>query len=222
VLRQSGFNGLVTYGADQPIPRLAQEMGFQGMILGVWDPTSTEEMNLAKEAAQYNVVIGYVVGNEGLDVRYDYDTLRSAINELKQATGKPVSTTEQVEDYADTGLIELGDWVFPNVHPYWHGVTDSQLAVDWTVERFQELTERTDKPVVFKEVGLPSRGDSRVNETNQMAYYRLLRETSVVFIWWEAFDQPWKQWAPVEPYWGLFHSNRSPKEVTQYVCNRNP
>lgn len=222
MLRQAGVNGLVTYGADQPIHRVAQEVGFEGMILGVWDPANLEELTYAKEAAQYEVVIGYVVGNEGLYVRYDYDTLWAAMDELQQATGKPVSTTEQIEDYAEDRLMELGSWIFPNVHPYWHGITDPQRAADWTVERFRELTERTDKPVMFKEVGLPSGGDSRVNEANQAEYYQFLGQSPVIFVHFEAFNQDaWKDWAPVEPHWGLFHSDRSPKEAVRYICKRN-
>lgn len=218
VLRGAGFNGLVTYGADEVIHRVAEEVGFEAMILGVWDPTSQEELNIAKEAAQYSVIIGYVVGNEGLNKRYDYNTLKAAMDELRQASSKPVTTTEEWGDYRDPQVMDLGDWVFPNVHPYWHGITDPQQAVHWTVEHFRELTEQTDKPVVFKEVGLPSGGDPGVDEAKQAEYYRLLSDTAVAFVYFEAYDQPWKQWAPVEPYWGLFRQDRSPKPVASSVC----
>ncbi|HID61128.1 MAG TPA: hypothetical protein EYP49_00050, partial [Anaerolineae bacterium] len=115
-------------------------------------------------------------------------------------------------------VMNLGDWVFPNVHPYWHGITDPSQAVAWTEERFRELDAQTDKLVVFKEVGLPTGGDDQVNEAKQAEYYRLLQDTSVAFVYFEAFDQPWKDWAPVEPHWGLFRRDRSPKPVVQYVC----
>jgi exo-beta-1,3-glucanase (GH17 family) len=218
VLRRAGFNGLVTYGADTIIHQVAQEEDFQGMILGVWDPTNPEEMHIAKEAAQYDVAIGYVVGNEGLDRRYDYTTLKAAMDELRQATGKPVTTTEEWGDYLNPQVMNLGDWVFPNVHPYWHGITHPIQAIEWTEERFRELSAQTDKLVVFKEVGLPSSGDDRLNEAKQAEYYHLLQDTSVTFVYFEAFDQPWKDWAPVEPHWGLFRQDRSPKQVVQYVC----
>jgi exo-beta-1,3-glucanase (GH17 family) len=61
-----------------------------------------------------------------------------------------------------------------------------------------------------------------MSEANQVAYYRLLNDTPVVYVRFEAFDQPWKNWAPVEPYWGLFHSDRSPKQVVPYACGTQP
>lgn len=222
VLKQAGFTGLVTYGADQPIAQVAEEVGFKGMLLGVWEPKSVEEMRQAQAAAQSDLVIGYVVGNEGLGVHYDYATLEAAMDQLRRATGKPVATTEQIEDYADARLRDLGDWLFPNVHPYWHGYTEPVSAVNWTVKQFEALERETQKPIMFKEVGLPTGGDDQMSEANQVAYYRLLNDTPVVYVRFEAFDQPWKNWAPVEPYWGLFHSDRSPKQVVPYACGTQP
>ncbi len=221
-LQDAGFTGLITYGADQYIHPIAQEIGFQGMIVGVWDPTNPLELEKAKSAGQYEIVVGYAVGNEGLDRRYDYDTLRAAMDELRQATAKPVATTEERWDYVDPSLVELGDWVFPNVHPYWHGITDPQMAVDWTFEQFHAFVQQTDKPILFKEVGLPTDGDGAIDEQAQAEYYRILQSTSTEFVFFEAFDQSWKDWEPVEPYWGLFRPDRSAKIVIQYVCNEQP
>ena len=36
-----------------------------------------------------------------------------------------------------------------------------------------------------------------------------------MFSYFEAFDQPWKNTMPVEPYWGLFDKDRQPKDVTE-------
>ena len=39
VLREAGFTGIVTYGAEIPaIPEIAHDLGFQAMLLGIWDP----------------------------------------------------------------------------------------------------------------------------------------------------------------------------------------
>jgi hypothetical protein len=35
----------------------------------------------------------------------------------------------------------------------------------------------------------------------------------VRFVYFEAFDQPWKTHLPIEPHWGLFRSDRSPKAL---------
>lgn len=225
-LHGAGFGGLVTYGSESTfrhIPRIAREIGFQGVVMGVWSPTSTEEIASAREAVGY--VDGYSVGNEGLFFgRYDFDTLKTAMDNLRATTGKPVATTEVLNSYySDAQVRELGDWAFPNVHPYWNGVKDPQQAVVWTQQQFDDLNAlygESSKIVVFKEVGLPTAGDPELSEEGQAEYYKLLRSTDVKFFYFEAFDQPWKTSKPVEAYWGLFRSDRSPKPVVNYVCGK--
>jgi len=225
-LHGAGFRGLVTYGSESTfrhIPRIAREIGFQGVVMGVWSPTSAEEIANAREAVGY--IDGYSVGNEGLFFgRYDLDTLKTAMDNLRTTTGKPVATTEVLNSYySDAQVRELGDWAFPNVHPYWNGVKDPQQAVIWTQQQFADLNAlygESSKIVVLKEVGLPTAGDPELGEEGQAEYYKLLRSTDVKFFYFEAFDQPWKTSQPVEPYWGLFYSDRSPKPVVNYVCGR--
>jgi len=224
ILYKARYRGLVTYGADpalQHVPKIARESGFEGVIMGVWSPTSAEEIANAKSAAVY--VDGYSVGNEGLFFgRYDFNTLKAAMDDMRTATQRPVATTEVLSSYfGDANLRELGDWVFPTAHPYWSGIRTPQPAVTWTQQQFVALSglyTATYKLVVFKEVGLPTGGDPLVSEAGQADYYRLLRGTNVKFVYFEAFDQPWKTSQPVEPHWGLFKSDRSPKPVVSYIC----
>jgi exo-beta-1,3-glucanase (GH17 family) len=240
VLRSAGFNGLVTYGSnyanrDAPgqmldIPRLAQEAGFEGMIVGVWDPTDEKELQAAEQAGLYPIVTGYSVGNEGLDERYKLDTLTSALDRLRRTTGKPVATTEQAGDYYENSpLWTISDWIFPNAHPFFSGNRDPQEAVAWTEKVFKTLDSVSDKPLIFKEVGLPSGGDTGLSEARQARYYRLLRETGVAFVVFEAFDAPWKHLGSPkpdgtyslpdpEPHWGIFTSDRLPKEAATNIC----
>ena len=82
VLRRAGFNGLVTYDANMHLAQIATVTGFAAVIVGVWDPTNAAELDRAQATATLPSVIGYVVGNEGLDVRYGYETLRRAIDGL--------------------------------------------------------------------------------------------------------------------------------------------
>ena len=147
------------------------------------------------------------------------------MDDIRAATQKPVATTEVLESYySDANLRELGDWVFPTAHPYWNGAKAPQPAVTWTQQQFLALSglyTGTNRLVVFKEVGLPTAGDPQVSEAGQAEYYRLLRKTNVKFFYFEAFDQPWKVSQPVEPYWGLFKSDRSPKPVVNNVCTQS-
>jgi exo-beta-1,3-glucanase (GH17 family) len=217
LLRKAGFTGLVTYSSGsqfgQQLPALAESTGFVGLIMGIWDPTSPEEKSAAQAAAKSKVVLGYCVGNEGLRHRYDMATLSAAIRGLQKTTNKPVTTAEELDDYPDEELLGLGDWVFPNVHPYFHRQLAPREAVEWTHGAYEDLTRRTKRFVMFKEVGLPTAGDTTgmLSEANQDEYYRELKKTGTRFVYFEAFDQPWKKNLPIEPHWGIFRSDRAPK-----------
>lgn len=213
--------GIVTYGSENSlgqIPRLAKEAGIQKVVMGLWDPANQEELTNALQAQAY--VDGYCVGNEGLNSRYTFAALELAINNLRTQTNKPVTTTEVIENYSNQQLSDLGDWVFPNAHPYWHGIRDPATAVQWTLDQHNSLAAQTPLMVVFKEVGLPSEGEAGLSQENQNAYYRelenrLLSSNSTKTVHFEAFDQPWKNNPPVEPHWGFLTAERSPKIVAR-------
>jgi len=217
VLHRAGFSGLVTYGSSgrmgHDLPTLAQSAGFQGLIMGIWDPTNREELANAEVAAKLPLVLGFCIGNEGLHKRYELPALSTAIESLRKATGKPVTTTEVIEYYADKTLLQLGDWIFPNAHPYFHNRLDPDVAVRWTQAAYDDTVRRAGRFVMFKEVGLPTAGDprKRLSEENQQRYYQELAKTNTRFVYFEAFDQPWKTNLAVEPHWGLFRADRTPK-----------
>jgi exo-beta-1,3-glucanase (GH17 family) len=222
VLKEVGFDGLVTYGATfTSLPHIAEAAGFRGLLLGIWDPNDITEIEQAVQAAQSVIVVGIIVGNEGLMFRrYDLSSLRRAMDAIKHATGKPVSTTEVIESYMTQGaLIAWSDFLVPNAHPLHHGIKTPRQAVEWTAKAFQHLVERAGgKPVLFKEVGLPTAGDDGLNEVLQAQYYALLRETSVQFVYFEAFDGPWKPGSVIESHWGLFQADRIPKLVARVLA----
>lgn len=224
VLRSAGFTGLVTYGSTgivgRRLPYLAEELGFRGLLVGVWDPGNGDELASATAVAASPVVLGYVVGNEGLDQRYTLSEVTSAMDALRRAAGKPVTTTEQIDDYRDADLLAAGDWVFPNAHPYFQNLTDPHLAADWTSREFDDLSRRAGRFVLFKEVGLPTAGADGLSEESQRDYYQALALTPTRFVYFEAFDMTWKTHLPVEPHWGLFRSDRTPKLLAASLSNR--
>ncbi len=232
VLREVGFTGLVTYSSTgvvgSDLPQLAEEAGFQGLIVGIWDLENEEEIAAAKASSESPIVLGYSVGNEGLHERYEMSELRNVIEDVRSSTGKPATTTEQVDDYyTEEDLLSIGDWVFPNAHPYFHSVTDPDLAVTWTEAAFDDLASLTaGQALVFKEVGLPTGGDTggQLSEEGQKQYYLGLAVTDVDFVYFEAFDMTWKTTLPVEPHWGLFRFDRTPKEFacTLMTCPSTP
>jgi len=209
VLRQAGFTGLVTYGAlgimGREFAEIAEAAGFEGLLMGVWDPNNTEELAATQAASDIAIVLGFCIGNEGLHRRYQLPELMDAMQHLRDVTGKPVTTTEELHDYADADFRLVGDWLFPNVHPYFSNVLNPERAVLWTQGAFKHLTKKNDKFVLFKEVGLPTAGDAdeKLSEANQKTYYVQLAETDVRFVYFEAFDQPWKTHLPI----ARFHSH---------------
>ena len=223
-LHDLGFEGVITFGADGTlgaVPRIAKEVGFEGVIMGLFmsnDDVRLEEIDNALAADEF--ADGYGIGNEGLDgcggSLYTRDTLVATMDQLRAATGKPVTTSEQIEDYLDgcaDFLLANGDWLFPIIHPFNNGVRDPQEGAEWTEKEYRSLVELTDKFVFAKESGWPTDGDQAATEENQEAYFNALKGRSAKYGYFEAFDQPWKptQVFAWEPRWGLFRDDRSPK-----------
>jgi exo-beta-1,3-glucanase (GH17 family) len=235
-LREAGFTGLVTYGsnlrqredATKPplVPRLAEQAGFGAVIVGVWDPNDEGELRVAADVGLLAVVLGYSVGNEGLGARYDLGQLSSAMQRLRRLTTKPVTTSEESGDYYENSpLWQLSDWLFPNVHPYFANQHAPGPAAAWTERVFASLSKLSDKPLLFKEVGLPSVGEGGASEQAQAEYYRLLGQTRTQYVVFEAFDAEWKRLpgarrsaSDPEAHWGIFASTRQPKPAAAVAC----
>jgi exo-beta-1,3-glucanase (GH17 family) len=220
VLRGAGFRGLITYGADIPaIADVTQEMGFRAMLLGIWDPFNPTERAKALRtvAAHKQLIAGIVVGNEGLTTgRYTIERLCVAMSEIRAVARKPVSTTEPVDfTLSEPRIGACSDFITANAHPYFSNQKEPQAAVRWTQDAWDAVCARyAGKPVLLKEVGLPTAGDEAVSEKAQEEYYTLLAKTAVKFAYFEAFDaSPRFKQGSIEDSWGLWHNDRSPKPV---------
>ncbi|MFH1198970.1 MAG: glycosyl hydrolase family 17 protein [Candidatus Omnitrophota bacterium] len=220
LLYNYGFRGVVTYGAASSladIPRIAKSIGFQGAIMGIWDIDSREEITNATLAVEY--VDGYCVGNEGLNSRYSLEDLNQVIASLKHSTGKPVTTTEQIFDYYNDKVLNIGDWIFPNIHPFLSEVKEPKKAVQWIGKHYKLLRKHAgpERIILFKEVGWPTSGASEATESNQKRFFLNMQKSDVPFVYFEAFDQRWKDNLSVEPHWGLFTPRRSSKRFASSV-----
>jgi exo-beta-1,3-glucanase (GH17 family) len=223
LLSSVGFRSLVTYGSQgslSAIPELARAHGFDGLIImGIWDPSSEEEWSNATAAAPF--VDAYCVGNEGLGTRYEPQELSEAMEKLRNTTGKPVSTSERIENYLQgpyrEWLLRESDWLYPIVHPVWHGHLDPERAVNWIVVRHDYLAATSGRQVIVKEAGFPSAGPTGASEKEQAVFFQRLSASGIPFFYFEAFDQPWKRSVledgDIESTWGLFDDEGSPKEV---------
>jgi exo-beta-1,3-glucanase (GH17 family) len=221
-LHSAGFTGLITYGAQvENVPRIARNIGFTAMLLGIWDPLSVAERSEALKAVRENsgLIAGLIVGNEGLLTgRYNIGMLCRAMGEIKLASGKPVSTTEPVDWLlSEPQLATCSSFITANAHPYFSHQKAPAQAVQWTVEAWNAVRSKyPDKPLLFKEVGLPSAGHDGLSEEAQKEYYMALAKTPVVFSYFEAFDAtPRFKEGLLEQSWGLWRSDRRPKAVVQ-------
>ena len=228
MLHDAGFRRLVTYGAMDvlaDVPRIARDVGFDAaIVMGIWDPFSPEELNNARAAAPF--VDGFCVGNEGLGERYDEHELAPQLDYLRQATGKPVTTSEPIDRYLDgpyrEWLHEHSDWLFPNVHPYFGGLRTADDAAAFVVARHDALAVVANgKRVVLKEVGFPTHRDDCCSEAVQRRFFERLHTTRIDFLHFEAFDQPFKRRSADEPdlehHWGLFDAQGRPKLAVDWL-----
>ena len=231
-LSKCGFSGVATYGTMfwlDRIPQIAQEIGLEGVIMGVWISTDTtaNRQEIEKAIAQKVYVDGYCVGNEVL-LRGDQNTtyLDSLMQLVRDSTSLPVTTSEHVNLYVggpfSDWLLQKGDWVFPIINPTDNDITNSSSARDWVQGQFETLAALAQgKPVLIKECGWPTSSLNSsdtiwADEDTQWVYFSsldTLRDTTDFrFCHFEAFDQYWKTWAPTQPFWGLYDTIRTPKK----------
>jgi len=221
-LREAGFTGLITYGAQvESIPDVAEDLGFRAMILGIWDPFSTNEKEQALKAVRDHrrLILGLIGGNEGLlNGRYDVETLCGTMDEIRKSSGKPVSTTEPVDwILSESKIGSCSSFITANAHPYFANRKMPAAAVEWTVQAWGAVRNKYPRmAVLLKEVGLPSGGDEAMSQEAQRQYYVGLAKTPILFSYFEAYDAtPRFKEGSTEQSWGLWTAERRPKSIVE-------
>lgn len=235
------FSGLITYGlgnGQDAIPELAIAAGFRSIILGVWDPTDRHELDTAIALARRHPqqITALVLGNEGLfwkryssaDITAAAAYVRKRLPQLALGSSEPFSV---YLDAPDASALYALDLLLPNVHPRfesWFNPARTDQAVNFVIEVLQRLHERTDKPILIKETGLPSSPAKQgFSEARQAAFWSALLQRvpsnpTQNIACFEAFDAPWKpaelqdefgHLEPSEAHWGLFRQDGKPKAV---------
>ncbi|WRT66715.1 uncharacterized protein IL334_003678 [Kwoniella shivajii] len=167
------------------------------------------------------------------------------VNTTVQALGLskalPIGTSDAGSVMSET-LGEGIDYFMANVHP-WFGSVAIDDAASWTDQFFQEFDVEpaalaSNKPDVYiAETGWPT-ASMNASEANDgagspqgdasVANLQTFLDTFVCqantngtqYFYFEAFDEPWKaQYGGVEPYWGLWDSDRNLKNVTIPTCS---
>lgn len=225
--------GICTYSCSprtgtDAIAGVARELGFGGVIQGVWDIADPGENAAARRLARDGLIDAVCVGNEGLGGRYRWEDLRRRIRAMRADTALPVSTSEQVEDYGNPDLVDPAetDWAYPNIHPVFRGFSDPQKAAEWVHEMAGKVARRTPLPVLVHETGWPSNGLRHHTPELQQAFWRALLATDAQrthqVALFELLDQPWKkeiyQRVDIGSSWGLFTADRRPKPVVRVLA----
>lgn len=231
-LRIANLSGIITFDSRNSlisVPRLAHQKGFEGVIMGIWDPTDKQSIELAIREADY--VDGYSIGHNQLGIGYDLETLRKTMEFVRKKTGKPVSTTEYLANYQR--VADYVNWLFPDVGGTWRKTSNESdtkahsLLFDKFVEYVGEsktLADRYNKAVLLKMISFPSGGNPEFTEDAQNRFFKMVLNyqcgdinfpRSVSLSFFSAFDIAWKTpdrgWGTAEQYVGLFKRDRSPK-----------
>ncbi|GAA6028679.1 hypothetical protein JCM8097_007343 [Rhodosporidiobolus ruineniae] len=165
----------------------------------------------------------------------DFKTNLAALNLGKDI---PVGTADAGSIYTTSSGLATGiDFYFANVHPWFGGVNINDAA-GWTWEYFEENDVATsdaaaNKPDTYiAETGWPTDSLTAENLTYEGAvagvselqtfldtYPCQANKNESKYFYFEPFDEPWKAiYGGVEPYWGLFDSNKILKNITFPDC----
>jgi len=242
VLR-SRFDSLITYGAlngTEAIPASATALGFRALIIGVWNPFDSAELNAALAAARNNpkLVVGISLGNEMLFFhRHSAGELVKLLDQVHaQAPLVALSTTEPFHMFDEPALrpvLERLDFLLANVHPIfqpWFRTATDGDAAQFVVNVAVKLAADYCGPILIKETGIPTAPQaSGFTEQRQASFYQELARRfpaagGRAFAYFSAFDAPWRlqdagpQPAPEEAHWGLYDENRRPKQVVARIA----
>ncbi len=179
-----GFDGLVLY-AYQPgltplIARIAVDLGYRAILLGIWDPRSAVERDgIVELVKRYGdrLALAVAIGNEGInDNRYDLADLRAAADDLGRRLPRgvhlPVTTSEPAGDYGWVPLREFGDFLAPNIHPALdRAILTADAAALWVRRKAIAIARAAGKPVLVKETGIPHDGGPGLTPRTPAAFW---------------------------------------------------
>lgn len=233
------FDGLILYGYHEActprIVAIAKELKFRAVILGIWDPKSTAELDGVAELTKLHeadLALGVLVGNEGLTFnRYEAEDLAIAGKRLrsKLSSSIPLATSEPLVGYKLKAVREYGDFLAPNIHPVFdRRELGPAEAAAWARSEARTLASETQKPLLLKETGFPHAGQAKYTPESQREFWSEYTKPGLLAsvkngtagspqIWiyhgvaFEAFDIPWKSEEsklPIESSWGLLSPQR--------------
>lgn len=186
-------------------------------------------------ARRYPDVINCLsVGNEACVDWTDHyvpeDRIIEFVRRVKAKVNQPVTFCENYVPWLNhlKPLAKEVDFISIHTYPVWE-YKHIHEAIAYTRENYETVRAiHPDVPIVITEAGWATNSNGlgikqeQVNEENQRHYFQDLMEWSekegLLVYYFEAFDENWKgSDDPDEPekHWGLFHTDRLPKQCAQ-------
>ncbi len=240
-LLRPSFDSVITYASAnglEAVPKIAHDLAYRALILGIWDPTSeTEIQNVILTAKQYSTLIAAViVGNEGIFTkRYLPEDVQHTIQRIKkECPSLPVTTSEPFFMYFKkefTDFFHTHDLLMPNIHPVfekWFDPSAPIQGVEMLLRVAEQFKQNYPKPLLIKETGMPSGQENRGFSAERQALFwsemfkRFPISGNQSFACFEAFDAPWKPAEMAntfpgehgnEAFWGFFTTSGSGKLI---------
>ncbi len=226
------------------VPPIAKEYGIS-VIAGSyfyenWNRTRKDIDGLIKIANRNDNVVRVIVGND--TIHYTESNIRKTeittkdmalwIDFVKDRVKQPVSTAEGSIMWLNSETIgELPkhvEFVAANILPYWLESPDVATSQREFINRYRALQKKYPKlEIMITELGWPNRGSpwGEAQATPENAYQTLLaftalaKEHGIPYVYFEAFDQPWKiteTQGRTESHWGLFDTNYNSNFVSYH------
>lgn len=230
-LYDAGFLVIVTVSMDgtlREVPRIAKQIGFIAVGAGIfWFDEAQYQREYMATIEEIQWIDAIFLGREGLAFgRYTKQLLIQRMDDLKTITGLPIATVEPTYTYLlDPEVLDIGDFLSINIHPWIGGVKDPQEGVNFTLGEYNLIRSLLSDPTRFvhlNETWWPHSslvGDPAASEINQAEYFTLLSATEIYFLFGESFSQFWKDSAPEEPFFGLWKSDGSPNIIISNLQN---
>ena len=179
-----------------------------------------------------NIVSSVSLGNEASVSWTDHlvptDSLIGYAKTLKSAVKQPVTFCENYVPWLEKlrGLADELDFISIHTYPVWE-YKDINEGLAYTIENYNAVAAAyPDKQIVITEAGWATQSNGRgiepsnVSESFQKQYFQQLmdwaEQEQVLVYYFEAFDESWKgSDDPLEPekHWGLYKTNRRPKQA---------
>jgi exo-beta-1,3-glucanase (GH17 family) len=252
------FDGLILYGYDRDLTPIileeARRARYRAVLLGAWDPRDQAELEGVVDLVRRyrdHLALAVVLGNEGINFnRYREADLIAAASRVAARLGPratvPLTTSEPFNQYGQEFLLGFGDFLAPNIHPFFDsGIYDRPVidprrtaadAALWARGRGLALARAAGKPVLVKETGIPHTAPGCSPEAQRafwaayLASDRLVRVADPPGAWvchaaaFEAFDDPDKarrSGMSVEGAWGLLSASRTPHPALSVFAKQN-